>query len=115
MSAIKTPQKAIESEFVCYYNGDELNERSDEFRSQLPRMTWASARRLRNAVGIEQVPDLIAMLESMKAEPYGPMMSVIINRTMIGWPDDPKDWAVFNELIDQIIDFLRREPGPQPT
>src|SRR3990167_5374747 len=114
MSWIKTPQQAIESEFVCYYNGDELNERSDEFRAQLPMMTWASARRLRNAVGAEKVPDLIGVLESMKAEPYGPMMSTIITSTMIGWPDDPQDWAVFKDLLDRIIDFLRKEPGPQP-
>ena len=41
--------------------------------------------------------------------------NTIITSTMIGWPDDPKDWAVFNELVDQIIDYLRKEPGPQPT
>lgn len=109
------PQKALEQEFVCYWNGDELPAvQSEAFLSSLPQRAWASAHRLRQAVGEEQVDALIDVLRSLKEEPDGVLLSVIAGRSQISWQDDPRDWAVFQGIVDQLIDFLRRGPVPRP-
>jgi hypothetical protein len=111
-----SPHQAIENEFGCYYLGDELPPlQSDAFRASLPQRTWTSAIRLREAVGEDRVGDLIRALESLKTTPDGILMGEIESATLIGWTDDPQDWAVFQGLVDQIIDFLRKAPGPRPT
>lgn len=108
MGPLLTPQKAIENELACYYHGDELPPlHSTAFRVSLRRRTWASAVRLRRAVGPDAVAQLITALQSMKSEPYGFLMCVVIEATLIGWPDDPCDWAVFQQIVDQIIEQLR--------
>lgn len=115
MSFIQTPQKALESEFCCYYNADELGfVNTPEFRNSLPRRAWESAQRLSEHVGTDKIADLVALLLSMKAEPYGDMMLVIMQTSLMGWQDDPESWAVFKDLIDLIIKNLRT-PSPRPT
>ena len=109
------PRKALEQEFVCYWNGDELPAvQSEAFLSSLPQRAWASAHRLRRAVGEDRVGELLDVLRSLKEEPGGVLMSVIAGRSQISWQDDPQDWAVFQRVVDQLIDFLRRGPVPRP-
>lgn len=108
MGPLVNPQIAIENELACYYHGDELPSlHSAAFRLSLRRRTWASAVRLRRAVGESAVAQLVCTLQSMQTEPYGFLMCVVIEATLIGWPDDPRDWAVFVEIINQIIEQLR--------
>ena len=115
MGQILDPHKALESEFVCYFNGDELPVVHDEaFLASLPQRAWASAHRLRHAVGDDKINELIAVLQSLKEEPEGILMSVIAARSLVAWQDDPRDWAVFQNLINQLISFLRQPPGPRP-
>lgn len=115
MGQISTPHQALENEFSCYYLGDELPPlQSDAFRSSLPQRTWASAIRLRQAVGDDNIGELINTLESLKESPDGALMGEITTATLIGWADDPKDWAVFQNLINQIIKYLQSDPGPRP-
>jgi hypothetical protein len=115
MGPSKTPEKAIENELSCYYHGDELaSVQSAAFRLSLRRRTWASAVRLRRSVGEPAVAQLVRVLESLHAEPYGFLMCVIIEATLIGWPDDPRDWMVFREIVEQIIHHLHH-PGPRPA
>lgn len=111
----KTPQEALDSEFTCYYSGDEISSvQSESFRSTLPRQAWDSAHRMRSAVGENHIPALVAVLESLKAEPYGPLMCNLMEGSLIGWADDPQDWAVFQILVDRIIQYLNADPGPRP-
>lgn len=107
--------KALEHEFVCYFNGDELPVvHSEAFLASVPQRAWASAHRLRRAVGEDKVAELIDVLQALKEEPDGTLMSVIAARSLVGWQDDPQDWAVFQKLLDQLIGFLRQGPGPRP-
>lgn len=107
MAPLLSPQRAIENELSCYYHGDELTSlHSAAFRLSLRRRTHASAVRLRRAVGHAAVAQLVAVLRSLKAEPYGFLMCVVIEATLIGWPDDPRDWAVFCEIVEQICEQL---------
>lgn len=116
MRQFQSPQEALDQEFSCYYNGDEIGfVRSESFCATLPQRAWASARRLRHAVGENRLPELIDVLESLKAEPHGPLMCKLMEGSLTWWTDDPQDWAVFQALVDQIIEFLRKEPGPRPT
>lgn len=115
MGQNSSPHQAIENEFSCHYLGDELPPvQSDAFRTFLPQRAWASAARLRHAVGYGRVDELISIQESMKATPNGTLMGEITHATLIGWVDEPKDWAVFQNLIDQLIRFLRQGLGPRP-
>ena len=103
-----TAHKALENELSCHYHGDELTSvQGAAFRLSLRRRTWASAVRLRRAVGESGIAQLIEELKALKTAPYGYLMCVIIEATLIGWPDDPRDWAVFRELVDQLIGHLQ--------
>lgn len=115
MGQIISLDKALENEFSCYYHGDELPPvRSDVFLTTLPQRTSASSLRLRRAIGDERVLDLIDLLKSLKDDPCGATMSVITNATLVGWADDPQSWAVFQSLIEQLIEALRSGPSPHP-
>jgi hypothetical protein len=116
MGQILDPRKALEHEFVCYFNGDELPVvHSEAFLATLAERAWASGLRLRHAVGEDKVAELIGVLQSLKEEPEGTLMSVIAGRSQVSWQDDPQDWAVFQRLVEQLIKFLQQGPGPRPA
>ena len=115
MRQSKSPQEALDDEFSCHYNGDEISVRSESFRATLYQRAWASARRLRHAVGENNLPELINVLASLKAEPYGTLMSNLMEGSLTWWADDPQDWAVFKDLVEQIITYLQQDPGPRPA
>lgn len=109
------PQRAIESEFVCYYNGDEIGfVNNDAFRISMPRRAWDSAHRLRHAVGDDKLVELIGNLEFLRANADAPQMINLMEASLTWWADDPQDWAVFQDLVDRIIKNLQSDPGPRP-
>lgn len=107
-------QKAIKSEFTCYYQLDELPATwaDQALRTELPQRAWASALRLRRVVGPASLPALAALLLEMRNDPSHPLVQRIGSSTMMMWSDEPEDWRVFQQLIDQIIGNLQADSAP---
>lgn len=103
--------KAIKSEFTSYYQLDELPAPWTEevLRTQLPQRARASAIRLRRVVGEDNIPALVGIFEEMRNDPGHALIQRIGSSTMMVWSDDPEDWRVFQQLIDQIVANLRSE------
>jgi len=110
------PPAALDHELSCWYNGDELGSvRTEAFRTSLPRRAFDSAERLRQLVGEDKVAELIGVLETLKSEPNSTLMRNLMEGSQTWWADAPQDWAIFQNLVDQIIKYLQPNPGPRPA
>lgn len=109
--------RAIDNEFTCYYQIDELPGPWNEevLSTELPRRAWKSAVRLRQAVGEANVPALVQMLSDMQRDPGHPMVSMIGGYTRFIWTDDPEDWRVFQLLMELIITNLSKKSSDSAT
>ncbi|MEH2250342.1 hypothetical protein [Nostoc sp.] len=99
-------ESALKQEFGCYYLADELQE---EWEDSLSQMAWASASRLGDRVGENNIQDLIQLLKDARNDPNHTVIQMICNETLVDWIDEPTDWQVLQNLLDMIIMNLKQE------
>mgnify|MGYP003596707593 CR=1 FL=1 len=114
MSRKQTPEEAISSEFGRYYGDDLPAVNTAAFRASIPQRAEYSAYRMRHLIEDDKLPELIALLDSVKHEPHGRVMNLISVGGPHHWPDDAQDLAVLNEIIEQILTHLRADPRSLP-
>ncbi len=112
-----TLRKAVDDEFSCYYQADELPHPWTEkvLQTYLPAQAKESASRLRRAVGEEHVAALVQLLSDLREDTNHPLVSCIGHSTGLLWSDDTKDWQVFQRLIELIISFLSTNGSSGPA
>lgn len=108
MNAINL-ENAIESEFVCYYQLDELPGvwTEEALATDWDERAASSAERLLHVLGKERAPELIDVLDRLRHNPQDPLVQRISSGTMMFWFDDPQYWRAFEALIDRIIAAIR--------
>jgi hypothetical protein len=99
-------QEALKQEFGCYYIADELLE---GWEDSLPQMARASASRLSDRVGENDIQDLNQLLKDARNDPNHPVIQMICDETLIDWVDEPTDWQVLQKLLDLIVTNLKQE------
>jgi hypothetical protein len=99
-------EEALKQEFACYYLPDELEE---GWEDSLPQMAWASASRLSDRVGENNIQDLIQVLTDARNDPDHPIIQMICDETLIDWIDEPTDWQLLQNLLDKIVVNLKPE------
>lgn len=101
-------QAAIANEFACYYHGDELPVVTEpSFRSvDLPRRAFESAIRLMRVVDASEAEQVSSLLRVAASDPHHPLITLIVDETLIGWTDDEDTWSVFQQVLRQIADNM---------
>jgi hypothetical protein len=109
-------ESAIESDFICYYQADELPNVwvDDRVGKDWTEAAPDSANRLLHKIGKEHAGELIDVLTRMRDHPEDPLVQEISMSTMTDWPNDPNDWRDFQDLLDRIIAIVRKETAPRP-
>lgn len=102
-------EKAIESEFVCWYQNDEL---PTVWVDGKLRMDWTarvpeSAGRLLHVLGKDRAGELIRVLERMRDAPDDLLVQRISARTNTDWSYDPESRPDFEDLLNRLIAALR--------
>jgi hypothetical protein len=102
-------ENAIENEFVCYYQLDELPGvwTEEALAADWDERAASSADRLLHVLGKERAQELIDVLERMRNDPQDLLVQRISSGTMMFWFDDPQYWQAFQSLIDRIIARVR--------
>ncbi len=110
-------RRIVVNEFAGQYLPDALPpEWGREFlESRLPRMAVASAARLRQRVGRDDLDALAAVLEAASDNPHDPLVDALCGVNMVDWQDAPGGWRVLQRLLGLIHQGLREGVAFVPT
>ena len=107
-ATLRDPAAALEHELACHYHADEHDVTEAQFlRDVLPRLGNASARRLILHVGPEHAPELVSLLEALRADARHPLFRRLNDAAQFSWNDED-DWAAFLAIAETLITELRR-------
>jgi hypothetical protein len=108
MNAIDV-EDTISSEFICYYQIDELPGvwTEEALKTDWDERAAESTERLLYRLGKERAGELIDVLNRMRDNPQDPLVQRICSSTLMFWFDDPQYWHAFEALIDRIIANIR--------
>jgi|SRR5215212_9478264 hypothetical protein len=102
---VQTPRDAIETEFVSYYNGDEMPAAED---LDVAERAAGSAMRIRELAGDEGAGGAAALLREMAEDRGHPLTTRIVDTSLYDWTGDEESWHAFQRLVRTIADELER-------
>lgn len=102
-------EDAIGSEFICYYQIDELPGvwTEEALKTDWDERAAESTQRLLHVLGKERAGELLDVLNRMRNNPQAPLVQEICSGTMMFWFDEPQYWHAFEALLDRIIANIR--------
>ena len=100
-----SPQGALISEFVNYYNADEL---PLIVAGDVDAEAEESGRRLVRALG-NRAEEAVALLLRVVEDREGPLLEELDRRTMYAWNGTEEDWQLFRRLVQGIAASVRHE------
>src|SRR4051794_1034690 len=102
---VKDPREAVVSEFVNYYNADEL---PLILAGDVDAEAGASGGRLVHVLGA-RAREAVALLQRVVDDSEGALLEELDRRTMYAWRGTEEDWELFLRIVHGISVSVEHE------